>query len=193
MEQIFRRTSSNLSCYKERRVLPNILPLVYTNGSVKILTLFLPRLALLQSPRTKYLVAWLVLVRSVGRVRHQWHTSAIPLKTSQPCDVIQEDLQNCTFPSRHQQLNHTATSPTTTIKFLLKRESRRMKTSTTKTNHNPRMNRTNPKYCALLGIIGTWSTSCGFCNCLLLPCMFFIVFVVVLCVSWMCVEPCAHD
>jgi hypothetical protein len=57
MEQIFRRTSSNLSCYKERRVLPNILPLVDTNGSIKKLTLFLPGLALLQSPRNKYLVA----------------------------------------------------------------------------------------------------------------------------------------
>jgi hypothetical protein len=50
----------------------------------------------LQSPRTKYLVAWLVFIRFVRRVCHQWHTSAIPLKTSQPCDVIQEDLQNYT-------------------------------------------------------------------------------------------------
>jgi hypothetical protein len=45
MKQIFRRTSSNLSCYKERRVLPNILPLVDTNDSVKELTLFLHGLA----------------------------------------------------------------------------------------------------------------------------------------------------
>jgi hypothetical protein len=96
MEQIFRRTSSNLSCYKERRVLPKFLPLVDTNGSVKKLTLFLPGLALLQSPRTKYLVAWLVFIRFVGRICHQWHSLAIPLKTSQPCDVIQEDLQNRT-------------------------------------------------------------------------------------------------
>jgi hypothetical protein len=58
--------------------------------------LFLPGLALLQSPRNKYLVAWLVFIRFVGRVCHQWHALAIPLKTSQPCDVIQEDLQNCT-------------------------------------------------------------------------------------------------
>jgi hypothetical protein len=50
----------------------------------------------LQSLRIKYLVAWLVFTRSVGRVCHQWHTSAIPLKTSQPCEVIQEDLCNCT-------------------------------------------------------------------------------------------------
>jgi hypothetical protein len=58
--------------------------------------LFLPGLALLQSPRTKYLVAWLVFIRFVEGVCHQWHTLAIPLKTSQPCDVIQEDLQNRT-------------------------------------------------------------------------------------------------
>jgi hypothetical protein len=49
----------------------------------------------------------------------------------------------------------------------LKWESRRMKTSTTMANHDPRMNRTNPKYRALLGIVGTWSTSCDFCNCLM--------------------------
>jgi hypothetical protein len=49
----------------------------------------------------------------------------------------------------------------------LKRESRRMKTSTTMANRDPRMNRDNPKYRALLGIVGTWSTSCDFCNCLL--------------------------
>jgi hypothetical protein len=111
------------------------------NGYVKELTLFLPGLTLLQSPRIKYLVAWLVFIRFVGRVCHQWHTSAIPLKTSQPCDVIQEDLQNYTS----QRLNNTATSPPTAIKFLLKWESRRMKTSTTMANHDPRMNRTNLK------------------------------------------------
>jgi hypothetical protein len=81
---------------RRRRVWINIFPLVHTNGSVKIPILFLPRLALLQSPRTKYWVAWLVFIKFVGRVCHQWHTSAIPLKTLQPCDVIQEDLQNCT-------------------------------------------------------------------------------------------------
>jgi hypothetical protein len=74
---------------------------------------------------------------------------------------------NLHFRDQHQRLNNTATSPPTTIKFLLKRESRRMKTSTTMANHDPRMNRTNPKYCVLLGIFGTWSTSCDFCNCLL--------------------------
>jgi hypothetical protein len=57
MEQIFRRTSSNLSCCKEIKELTNILPLVHTNGSVKKLTLFLPGLAPLKSPRTKYSIA----------------------------------------------------------------------------------------------------------------------------------------
>jgi hypothetical protein len=42
-----------------------------------------------------------------------------------------------------------------------------MKTLTTMTNHDPRMNRTNPKYRELLRIVGIWSTSCDFCNCLL--------------------------
>jgi hypothetical protein len=50
----------------------------------------------------------------------------------------------------------------------LKRESRRMKTPTAMANHDPRMNRTNPKYRALLGIVGTWGTSCDFCNCSLI-------------------------
>jgi hypothetical protein len=72
------------------------------------------------------------------------------------------------FPSQHQRLNNTATSPPTAIKFLLKRESRRMKTSTIMANHDPRMNRTNPKNHALLGIVGTWSTSCDSWNCLLI-------------------------
>jgi hypothetical protein len=96
MEQLFRRMPSNLPSCKERRVLTTISPLVDTNGIVKELTLFLLGLALLQSLRTKFSVAWLVFVRFVGRVCHQWHTSAIPLKTSQPCDVIEEDLQNHT-------------------------------------------------------------------------------------------------
>jgi hypothetical protein len=167
MKQIFRRTTWNLPNRKERRVLTIIMPLVDTNGSVKKLTLFLPGLAHLQSPRTKYLVAWLVFIRFVEHVSHKWHTSAIPLKTSQQCDVIQEDLQNCTFQVNINGSTHTATSPPTAIKFLLKRESRSMKTSTTMANHDPRINRTNPKYRALLGIVGTWSTSCDFCNCLL--------------------------
>jgi hypothetical protein len=47
MEQIVTRTSSELSNYKERRLLASILPLVDTNGSVKKLTLFLPGPALL--------------------------------------------------------------------------------------------------------------------------------------------------
>jgi hypothetical protein len=85
--------------------------------------------------------------------------------TTMWCDIRR--LANLHFPSQHQWLNNTATSPPTAIKFLLKRESRRMKTSTTMANHDPRMNRTNPKHRELLGIVGAWSTSCDFCNWLL--------------------------
>jgi hypothetical protein len=92
----FRRTSSNLSSCKGRRILTNILPLDDTNGSVKNLSLFLPGLALLQSPRTKYSIAWLEISRPVTRHCHIYRTSMTLLKTSLPCDVIQEDLQNCT-------------------------------------------------------------------------------------------------
>jgi hypothetical protein len=110
--------------------------------------------------------------------------------TTMWCDARR--LTKLHFPSQHQQLNNTAASPPTTIKFLLKQESRRMKRSTTMANHDPRMNRTNPKYRALLGIVGTWSTSCDFCNYLLLPCVFLIVFAVS-CVFLECVLiPCAR-
>jgi hypothetical protein len=81
------------------------------------------------------------------------------------CDTRR--LTQLHFSSQHQRLNNTSTSPPTSIKFLLEREPRRMKTSPTMANHDPRMNRTNPKYRALLDIVGTWSTSCGFWNCLL--------------------------
>jgi 5-methylcytosine-specific restriction endonuclease McrA len=58
--------------------------------------LFLPGLALLQSPGTKYLVAWLVFIRFVGWACHQWSTSAIPPKASHQCDARREDLKICT-------------------------------------------------------------------------------------------------
>jgi hypothetical protein len=61
---------------------------------------------------------------------------------------------NSPFPTLHRQFNNIAASPPTAIKFLLKQEPRRMKTSTTMANHDPRMNRTDPKYHAL-GIVGT--------------------------------------
>jgi hypothetical protein len=55
-------------------------------------------------------------------------------------------------------------------------------------NRDPRMNRTNPKYCALLGIVGTRSTSCDFCSYLLFAlcvlgnvCSFFVCFLSVYC------------
>jgi hypothetical protein len=129
---------------KGRRILTNICHWVDTNRSVKKLTLFLPGLALLQSPRTKYLVAWLAFIRFVRRVCHQWHTSATPLKTSQPCDVIQVDLQNCTsqvniYSSTTLQLHHQIP-----LSFCWS-ESQGVKTSTTMAHHDPRMNRTDPQ------------------------------------------------
>jgi hypothetical protein len=66
------------------------------NGYVKELTLFLPRLALLQSPRTKYSIAWLEIFRSVTRHCHIWRTSMILPKISHQYDARREDLQNCT-------------------------------------------------------------------------------------------------
>jgi hypothetical protein len=89
------------------------------NGYVEELTLFLLGLALLQSSRTKSSVAWLVFGRLVRRICHQWRTSAIPLKTSQPRDEIQEDLQICA-----SQINING-STTTAIKFQLKPEARK--------------------------------------------------------------------
>jgi hypothetical protein len=96
MEQIVRRTSSKLPNYKERSLLASILHLVDTNGSVKKLTLFLPGLALLQSPRTKYSIAWLEIFRPVKRHGHTWRNSITLPKTSHKCDARQEDLQICT-------------------------------------------------------------------------------------------------
>jgi hypothetical protein len=116
------RLQNPLQQQKEEECGQNILPSVHTNGSVKILTLFLSGLALLRSPRTKYSIAWLVFIRFVGRVCHQWHTSAIPLKTSQPCDVVQEDLQQCTSQVNINGSTTPATSPPIAIKFWLKPE-----------------------------------------------------------------------
>jgi hypothetical protein len=59
--------------------------------------------------------------------------------TTMWCDTRR--LTKLHFPTQHQRLNNTATSPPTAIKFLLKRESRRMKTSTTMANHDRSMNR----------------------------------------------------
>jgi hypothetical protein len=86
--------------------------------------LFLPGLALLQSPRTKRSIAWLEIFRPVTRHCHIWRTSRTLLKTSHPCDARWEDLKICTSPTLHRQFNHTAASPPTAIKILLKRESR---------------------------------------------------------------------
>jgi hypothetical protein len=101
---------------KGRRAWTNILPLVHTNGSVKKLILFLLGHALLQSSRTEFSVAWLEIFRPGTRCCHIWRTSTIPLKTSQSCDEIQEDLQICT-----SQISINGRK-TTAIKFQLKPE-----------------------------------------------------------------------
>jgi hypothetical protein len=106
-------------------------------GSVEELTLFLPGLALLQSPRTKYSIAWLEMFRHVTRHCHIWRTSMTLLKTSRQCDARREDLENCTF-----QIIMNGSS-TTTIEISTEAVSRKMKTSTDMTNHDPRNNRSS--------------------------------------------------
>jgi hypothetical protein len=81
---------------KGRRVWINVLPLVHTNGSVKTLTLFLPGLALLHSPRTKYSIAWLEIFRPVRRHCHIWRNSPTFPKTSHPCNVSRSTYKICT-------------------------------------------------------------------------------------------------
>jgi hypothetical protein len=166
MEQLLRRTSSNLSGCKERRKLTNNLPLVDTNGSVKKLTLFLPGLALLQSSRIKFSVARLEIFRPDTRHCRTWRTSTTFPKTSHPCNVSKSAYKICTSKlnvnsSTTLRLPHRLPSISTEARV------KQMKESATMANHDPRMKRTNPKYRALLGIVGTWSTSCDFCNCLL--------------------------
>jgi hypothetical protein len=162
----FRRASSNLSSCKGRRMLTNILLLVNTNSFVKELTLFLPGLAPLQSSRTKFSVAWLEIFRPDTRHHHLWRTSTTFLKTSHLCNVSKRTYKICTFElnvnsSTTLRLPHRLPSISTKVRV------KQMKELTTMKNHDPRMNRANPKYRALLGIVGTWSTSCDFCNCLL--------------------------
>jgi hypothetical protein len=123
MEQIFRRTSSNLANFKERRVLTNILPLVDTKGSVKELTLFLPGRAPLQSSRIKSSVAWLEIFRPGTRHCRIWRTLATFSKTSLPCDVSKKPYKRA-LPYQHWYLISIYPA-----------------TSTTMTNHDPRMNR----------------------------------------------------
>jgi hypothetical protein len=120
---------------KGRRVWTNVLPLVHTNGSVKKLILFLLGHALLQSSRTKLSVAWLEIFRPGTRHCHIWRTSTIPLKTSQPCDDIQEDLQICT-----SQINING-STNNCHQVLAEARSKKMKESTTMVNLTPRINR----------------------------------------------------
>jgi hypothetical protein len=103
--------------YKERRLLASILPLVDINGSVKKLTLFLPGLTLLQSPRTNSSVAWLDILRPGTRHCRIWRTSTPFPKTSHPSDVSKKTHKSA-LPNQHWQLiNFTPASSTTTIKI----------------------------------------------------------------------------
>jgi hypothetical protein len=97
-------------------------------------------------------------------------------------------------PTQRQRLNNTASTSSTTIKFN-EASVNKKKASTFVTNHGPRMNRTNPKYRAFLGLIGTWSTSCDSCNCLLiafvcsryclqLPCVLVCMVTLCMCLFW---------
>jgi hypothetical protein len=189
MKQIFRRISWNLPNRKERRVLTIILPLVDPNGFVKKLTLFLPGLAPLQSLRTKFSVAWLEIFRPGTRHHRIWGTSTtFPLKTSQPCDEIQEDLQICTSPDQHQWLDHNC------HQVSAESRSKKMKESMTMTNLTPRINRISsialieltPNIASLLSLLGTHSTLCVLdvvCCCLV---CFLSLCVVTLCLCLFC-------
>jgi hypothetical protein len=143
-----------------------MLLLVDTNGFVKEMSLFLPGLALLQSSRIKFPVAWLEIFRPGMRHHRMWRTSTTFPKTSHPCNVSKSTYKICTSElnvssSTTLRLPHRLPSISTEARV------KQMKESRTRTSHDPRMNRTNPKYHALLGIVGTWSTSCNFCNCLM--------------------------
>jgi hypothetical protein len=102
--------------------------------------LFLPGLTLLQSPRTKYSVAWLEIFRTITRRYHIWRNSTTLLKTSQSSDVRQEGPWVCTPQcningSTTLQLPHRLPSSSTKVRVNKK------KVSTTMNNHDPRMNR----------------------------------------------------
>jgi hypothetical protein len=125
---------------KGRRVWTNILPLVHTNGSVKKLILFLLRHALLQSSRTKFLVAWIEIFRPGTRHHRIWRTSTTFPKTSHPCNVSKSTYKICTSElkvnsSATLRLPHRLPSISTEARV------KKMKESTTMTNHDPRMNR----------------------------------------------------
>jgi hypothetical protein len=140
VEQIFRRTSSNLSNHKERRVAIIVLPLVDTNGSVNELTFFLPRLALLQLPWIKYLVSWLEISRPITRCYHIWRNSMTLLKTSHSSDVRQEGLRVCT-PQLNVNGSTTLHLPHRLLSSSMKASINKKKASTSVTNHDPRMKR----------------------------------------------------
>jgi hypothetical protein len=153
--------------------------------------LFLPGLAPLQSSRTKFSVAWLEIFRAVMRHHRKGRTSTTFPKTSHLCNVSKSTYKICTSKLNDNspttlRLPHQLPSISTEARV------KQMKESTTMPNHDPRMNRTNPKYHELIGILVLEVPRVISAIVCCLPCMFLIVFAVVLCVSWMCVEPYAH-
>jgi hypothetical protein len=97
MEQIFGRPSSNHSSWKREEECGQLFCLWFTPTALsRKRILFLLGHALLQSSRTKFSVAWLGIFRPGTRHCHIWRASTIHLKTSQPCDLIQKDLQDYT-------------------------------------------------------------------------------------------------
>jgi hypothetical protein len=166
--------------------LTNILPLDDTNGSVKNLTLFLSGLALLQSPRTKYSIAWLEILRPVTRHHRKGRTSTTFPKTSHLCNVSKSTYKICTSKLNDNspttlRLPHQLPSISTEARV------KQMKESTTMPNHDPRMNRTNPKYRELIGILVLEVPRVISAVTCCLPCVFWVMFAVALCVSWLCI------
>jgi hypothetical protein len=135
-------------------------------GSVEKLTLMLPRLALLQLPRIKYSVSWLEISMPITRCYHIWRNSTTLLKTLYSSDVRQEGLWVCT-----PQLN---VNGSTTLNLPHDYHQVPRKLASTKRRHQhlwPTMTLgwigLTPNT-ARLGIVGTWSTTCDSCNCLLI-------------------------
>jgi hypothetical protein len=110
------------------------------NGYVKELTLFLPGLALLQSSRTKFSVAWLEIFRSGTRHHHIWRTSTTFPKTSHPCNVSKSTYKIYTSELNVNSIT-TLRLPHRLPSISTEARVKQMKESTTMTNHDPRMNR----------------------------------------------------
>jgi hypothetical protein len=145
MDQIIRRMSSSLSRCKRKKSVDNY----FAFGSHQ---------RLCQENWSPPWTCTFAVVKDqvlgcLTRIFLAWHKTLSYMESfnnpSEDLTTMWFDTKRLTklhFPSQHQWLDNTATLPPTAIKFLLKWESRRMKTSTTMANHDPRMNRTDPKY-----------------------------------------------